>query len=115
MTSFLTLLMQRGVMLSCALVLLPIGAFFVFLIRRSHAKRRELLEWRDRKAREGQSDKRCIRCGYDLQGLAVPRCPECGTLYGFDKPLDSLGLTEDEVDQIRARQAPAPRSDEFTL
>lgn len=22
---------------------------------------------------------RCVRCNYDTQGLALPRCPECGT------------------------------------
>lgn len=26
----------------------------------------------------------CQRCGYNLQGLTEPRCPECGT--GFEKP-----------------------------
>ena len=24
---------------------------------------------------------RCARCGYDLQGLTEPRCPECGTPF----------------------------------
>lgn len=26
----------------------------------------------------------CIRCGYSLGGLAVPRCPECGRLFDPD-------------------------------
>jgi hypothetical protein len=39
----------------------------------------------------------CSKCGYDLRGLDVPRCPECGTLRGFDVPLDELGLTEEEI------------------
>lgn len=25
---------------------------------------------------------RCVRCNYDTRGLALPRCPECGTFVG---------------------------------
>lgn len=35
---------------------------------------------------------RCMKCGYALEGLSEPRCPECGTAFK---------LTDD-------RQAPAP-------
>ena len=39
----------------------------------------------------------CGKCGYQMDGLSMPRCPECGTLRGFDVPLDQLGLTEGEL------------------
>ena len=40
---------------------------------------------------------RCANCGYPLEGLDIARCPECGALRGFKKPLHELGLTEKEV------------------
>ena len=39
----------------------------------------------------------CKRCGYDMRGLLMPRCPECGTLRGFSVPLDELGVSEQEI------------------
>lgn len=41
--------------------------------------------------------KNCLKCGYDLQGLTKPRCPECGCLFGFKESLEDLGINEDEV------------------
>ena len=32
-----------------------------------------------------------------MKGLDIPRCPECGALRGFKKPLTDLGLTEEEI------------------
>jgi hypothetical protein len=32
---------------------------------------------------------RCRKCGYLLQGLPEPRCPECGTRFDVDPPLHS--------------------------
>ncbi len=32
---------------------------------------------------------RCRKCGYLLQGLPEPRCPECGTRFDADPPLHS--------------------------
>lgn len=45
----------------------------------------------------------CQRCGYNLTGLNFPRCPECGTLRGFDVPIDALPLTDQERSVIDAR------------
>jgi hypothetical protein len=40
---------------------------------------------------------KCAKCGYTMEGLTLPRCPECGALRGFDVPLDQLGLSEEEI------------------
>jgi len=37
--------------------------------------------------------RRCLGCGYDLTGLAVPRCPECGALWGFTKSMNAIGCS----------------------
>jgi hypothetical protein len=34
----------------------------------------------------------CVRCGYDLRGLADPRCPECGTPFSTEAPRDQRPL-----------------------
>jgi len=34
----------------------------------------------------------CANCGYDLRGTPVPRCSECGCLWGFDKTPEELGI-----------------------
>ena len=40
---------------------------------------------------------RCSRCDYNLAGLSVPRCPECGAAVGFTKTFDQLGIDEQQV------------------
>lgn len=47
--------------------------------------------------RVADDDYVCLRCGYSLRGLTKPRCPECGTLKGFDKPMSELGLSEADI------------------
>ena len=42
---------------------------------------------------------RCGQCGYDVRGLDIPRCPECGCAFGFDRTFDELGLSEEDVRQ----------------
>ncbi len=88
-------------------VLLPFG--LLFLVALARAARR----WRAaRRVRDGISF--CVRCGYDLRGLDLPRCPECGVLRGFTVPLEDLGLTETEIRagfaRMRARRAADPGS-----
>ncbi len=39
----------------------------------------------------------CLHCGYDLRGLSIPRCPECGTLKGFKVPFKDMGIGEKEI------------------
>lgn len=58
-----------------------------------------LRRWRQRQdARRAEMGvTRCAKCGYPLEGLEFPRCPECGALRGFKKPLNKLGLTEEEI------------------
>ncbi len=48
-------------------------------------------------ARGTEDDIRCLRCGYRLQGLTVPRCPECGTLRGFKQSFEELGIRKEEL------------------
>ena len=47
----------------------------------------------------------CGQCGYDVRGLDIPRCPECGCAFGFDRTFEELGLDEEEVRQrVRKRR-----------
>ena len=78
-----------------ALVLAAAGATWII-----GALRRRYREWqntrddiRDAKA----SGKLCAACGYNMEGQAIPRCPECGALRGFTASVDQLGLTEEEI------------------
>jgi len=68
--------------------------------------RKRLGRWhqlrRARRAEKGVGT--CANCGYPLKGLDIPRCPECGALRGFKKPLTELGLTEEEIREGYARR-----------
>jgi predicted amidophosphoribosyltransferase len=86
------------------------------------------LSWYRRRMRASASGQRvCPHCGYDLRRVDIPRCPECGRAFGFDKTFRQLGIREDEVIRhTRARRAeldqlpedqkwwldPAPEADE---
>lgn len=39
----------------------------------------------------------CLRCGYDLTNLCLPRCPECGALTGFRRSASELGIGDNEL------------------
>src|SRR5204862_6222828 len=55
-----------------------------------------LVRWRVEKGSDRRGMRRCA-CGYILDGLQVPRCPECGRAIGFDKTFEQLGIDEGEV------------------
>ena len=56
------------------------------------------VRWIARRYREKPVENiKCANCGYVIEGLSLPRCPECGALRGFKVPLDQLGLSEDEI------------------
>ena len=57
---------------------------------------------RKRRSKEVEP-KRCV-CGYEMTGLSLPRCPECGRLDGFDKTFEELGLTEDDMARIAMKR-----------
>jgi hypothetical protein len=75
-------------------VALAAVALIIVLITGTGSRR--FLRWRKRKDAVAESV-RCLRCGYSLDNLEVPRCPECGTLRGFEVPMQELGLTEDDL------------------
>jgi len=85
-------------------VLLPLGAHFII--------KALMRAWPWHARRICNDTPVCARCGYDLRGLELPRCPECGTLRGFRAPLGELGLSETEVREgfarTRARRAADP-------
>ncbi len=56
--------------------------------------RRKLKRWR-----EQDMSTRCARCGYDMRGLDIPRCPECGCARGFDKTFEQMGIDERDVQE----------------
>jgi len=62
--------------------------------------------WRRRGERKRQRERgvRRCKCGYDLRGLEVPRCPECGRMTGFDQTPAELGITEEEMREAAARR-----------
>lgn len=66
--------------------------------------RRMRLRLRTPKAGNSQSEatgeSACQCCGYDLRGLRTLRCPECGTLAGFTKPIHQIGISEQEARQL---------------
>lgn len=51
----------------------------------------------------GEPGGRRCGCGYDLRGLILPRCPECGRAVGFDKSFEELGLTPGELKRVEER------------
>ena len=52
------------------------------------------------------------RCGYNLAGLDIPRCPECGRAIGFNKTFAELGVDEQQVMRHKARQRPRETRDD---
>ena len=46
----------------------------------------------------------CHRCGYPMQRLDVPRCPECGAAYGFKQTFADLGVDEQAVIDYRRQR-----------
>lgn len=57
-------------------------------------------------AKRREQGARCLRCGYSLQGLTVPRCPECGALRGFKQRFEELGIRKEELKDKPPRPDP---------
>jgi len=91
------------------LVALAVAVTAVRLLRGYRRSRRKALN-----ARAKADESNCANCGYPLKGLEIPRCPECGALRGFKRPLHELGLTEQEVREgfARRRREREPKNEE---
>ncbi len=50
----------------------------------------------------------CIQCGYDLRGLANPRCPECATPFEAAEPTSDECGADDEGDKRRIPRILSP-------
>ncbi len=88
---------------SVMFVSIAFGAFVLLVTLLRYRRRRRALQ-----ARRDREALACAKCGYPLEGLPVPRCPECGTLRGFTVGIDDLGLTPDERRQVEQRIRPQP-------
>ena len=77
------------------LLMSPIGLWGLLVLSRKWSRRLVRTDKDDLKAR-------CLKCGYDLAGLPLPRCPECGAMRGFKKGMNALGFNEDEIKSAEA-------------
>jgi uncharacterized paraquat-inducible protein A len=84
-------------------LLMAIVAAVVF-IRRIRRIRQVL----QRQLTERDASLRCRRCGYTLEHLYVPRCPECGALKGFDRSSEEMGIDPSELRLEPARRDITP-------
>jgi hypothetical protein len=60
------------------------------------------LWWRRRLACAAEPPPNVCRCGYPLGQLAVPRCPECGRVVGFEATAEDLGLSDEQLRRVQA-------------
>ena len=58
--------------------------------------RRSIILRRRQQNPEPNAVPRCA-CGYELAGLDIARCPECGRVAGFDVTADELRLTDEQL------------------
>ena len=59
----------------------------------------------DLQRRRRAKTKACLRCGFDMRGLAMlAQCPRCEAAPGFTRSLSELGLTEPEIREVTRRQ-----------
>jgi hypothetical protein len=77
----------------CLVMILGVAA--VVAARRFYAYRRAV-------GRQDDKERKCV-CGYILQGMSLPRCPECGRAVGFDKTFEELGVRPEE---LRGKERP---------
>ena len=47
---------------------------------------------------------RCRACGYIVEKLDLPRCPECGAAIGFRKSFSELGVSDAELQAHRRKK-----------
>ncbi len=91
--------MYRNILIVMLMLAIPIVLLVVVILALGWIRRTALARLRD-------DTRRCRRCGYDLRGLEIPRCPECGCVIGFTTTFADMGISEDAVrDHVRCKQA----------
>lgn len=80
-------------------IAIAVAASLVLALASWWLVRRAMRSYRNRVRRRWQdlNRARCLRCGYDLTSLNVPRCPECGALRGFTRSAAELGIDERDL------------------
>jgi hypothetical protein len=78
---------------SALVIVAGMSGLFELRDRRRRMKNREA----DPRKAAAELEVRCLKCGYILRGLEIPRCPECGTLRGFKVSMEQMGITESEL------------------
>lgn len=64
--------------------------------------------WRRKKIQAAKYEeatlRRCVKCGYVVEKLDIPRCPECGSAIGFTKTFSELGVSDEELETALAKK-----------
>jgi hypothetical protein len=84
----------------CPAVAALVAGSLVYLVFRVRAHHKRVL-----RRRRSEDPVLCRHCGYDLRGVEIPRCPECGRAMGFDITFAQMGVDErDVIDHVRREQ-----------
>ena len=95
--------MQNGFnLLSLLVLILAVAGFFIGI--------RLCNRLVFRKRPPPPAGERC-KCGYPLDHLLVPRCPECGRVIHFDATPEQLGLTDEHLRQAQAARERRKQAD----
>ena len=78
------------------IVIVPVGLLFVWGLLAGWRRVRSRLLGREPAVTQTG---RVCPCGYTLQGIAMPRCPECGRAIGFDKTFEEMGIDVGAVER----------------
>ena len=80
-----------------------VGAILLVVILLWLIQKLKAVRWRRPERSSQPAIDRCI-CGYELTGLELARCPECGRVRGFNASADELGLTDEQLFLIEQKR-----------